>query len=52
MIELEVTQSGGLSGRYEYVRWEPGDNEVVLDGQFDLDSLKAIVAHIENQSKG
>lgn len=52
MLEFEVTPSGGLSGLYEYVRWEPGDNEVVLDGSFDLENLKAIVAHIENQSKG
>ena len=43
---FKTTPSGGLTGTWDYVYWEPGE-DIELDGRFTVDELKAMIAHIE-----
>ena len=51
-MNREAQQNGSL---YQlsppYVCWEVGRNEIVLDGEFTIDDLKWIVAHMEMQGQ-
>ena len=33
----------------EYIYWQPGDKKIILDGEFTVADLKALVLHMETQ---
>lgn len=42
ILKSAIKPSGALLDRVAYMSWEPGDSDVVLDGQFTAEELEAI----------
>ena len=49
---FEITPSGGMAAMWNYVSWDTGDEDIVLDGSFSLADLKAMISHVENYRLG
>lgn len=50
-LEQDYREAGGLSESYcsGWVSFGRGDSEICLDGDFNLDELRAIVKFLENR---
>jgi hypothetical protein len=51
-LKSAIKPDGGLRANERiFLEWEVGDNIVVLDGNFTVEQLEFIVAHIKKQEK-
>lgn len=50
-VKSWVQPDGGLYGLGAYIAWTPGDNSVVLDGDFTAEEILAILRHVVAQMK-
>lgn len=47
-VEIKFLESGDIEGGpYQWTGYHVGDDYIELDGMFDMDDLKALIAHME-----
>ena len=50
ILEIMIEENNALSGSFCYVDWEPGKDEITIDGLLSLDEVIAIAWWVTNKN--